>query len=395
MKKRVIIIIVVVGIIAAASTAYAIWNSRKDTKVAWITSTPQKGDIQIVVTATGTVNAVQTVLVGTQVSGVISKIFVDFNSSVKQGQVIALLDTRSLSVSLREAESNLQKAQAQLEQIKADYDRNQILFEKGLIAKSDIDLQAANYKVAQTNVQAASGEVSKARINLDLATIKAPISGTVISRNVDVGQTVAASFTTPTLFTIANDLQKMQLQANVDEADIAQVQMGQSVFFKVDAYPDITFKGVVKELRRQPITANNVVSYAVMIDAPNDDLKLLPGMNADISIVVQESKGVMRIPVTALNFSPGKTQAGIDSLAVIHERDSLSSMGKSLVFVLNNEVIIPVVIETGLTDGIKIEVKSGDITPQSQLVTGVKVNGSTVPQTKGLIQTPQGRPKSR
>jgi len=393
MKKRTIIIIIVIVILVAIGTVYSIWKNQKDTKIDWITVKPAKGNIQILVTATGIVNAVQTVLVGTQVSGVISKIFVDYNNVVKKGQVIALLDTRSLRVSLDEAEANLSKAQAQLDQIKAEYDRNEILYEKGLISKNDIDLQLSNYKAAQNTVRAAEGEISKARINLDLATIRAPIDGIVISRNVDVGQTVAASFTTPTLFTIANDLKKMQLQANVDEADIGQIQTGQSAFFSVDAYPDVTFTGVVGQIRLQPITTNNVVSYAVMIEAPNDDLKLVPGMNANISIIVQESKDVIKIPVTALNFSPGQLQKGIDSISIQKQRDSLGTLGQSLVFVLNNGSLIPVAIQTGLSDGIKIEVKSGELTTQSELVTGIKQNGVVTPQSKGLIQTPQRTPR--
>jgi HlyD family secretion protein len=394
MKKRTIIIVIsIIFVIAATGTGYTIWKNQKDTKIDWVTVKPSKGDIQILVTATGTVNAVKTVLVGTQVSGVISKIFVDYNDVVKAGQVIAILDTRSLQVSLDEAKANLSKAQVQLDQIKATYDRNEVLYEKGLISKNDFDLQLANYKTAENTVQAAEGELSKARINLNLATIVAPISGIVISRNVDVGQTVAASFTTPTLFTIANDLKKMQLQANVDEADIGQIKNGQSVFFSVDAYPDVTFTGVVDQIRLQPITTNNVVSYAVMIEAPNDDLKLVPGMNANISIIVQESKDVIKIPVSTLYFSPGQSQKGIDSVTIQKQRDSLGTLGQSLVFVLNNGSITPVAIQTGLSDGIKIEVKNGELTTQSQLVTGIKQNGVIVPQSKGLIQTPQRTPR--
>ncbi len=394
MKKRtIIIIIIVIVVIIATGTVYSIWKSQKDTKIDWVTVKPSKGNIQILVTATGIVNAVQTVLVGTQVSGVISKIFVDYNNTVKKGQVIALLDTRSLRVSLDEAFANLLKTQAQLTQIKAEYDRNEILYEKGLISKNDIDLQLANYKAAESTVRAAEGEISKARINLDLATIRAPIDGIVISRNVDVGQTVAASFTTPTLFTIANDLKKMQLQANVDEADIGQIQNGQSAFFSVDAYPDVTFTGVVQQIRLQPITTNNVVSYAVMIEASNDDLKLVPGMNANISIIVQESKDVIKIPVSALYFSPGQVQKGLDSIAVQKQRDSLGTLGQSMVFVLNNGSVAPVTIQTGLSDGIKIEVKTGDLSVQSEVVTGIKQNGVVGPQSKGLIQTPQRTPR--
>lgn len=396
MNKRTIKIIVSVFVIITMTVAgYLIWKGQKETVVSWNTVLPETGDIQILVTATGTVNAVKTVLVGTQVSGVISKIFVDFNDIVKAGQVIAILDTRSLQVSLDEANANLSKAETQLQQLKAEYERSEILFEKRLITDSDFDIQLANYNVAQNTVETANGELSKARINLNLATIVAPISGVIISRNVDVGQTVAASFTTPTLFTIANDLKKMQLQANVDEADIGQVQMGQSVFFKVDAYPEETFTGMVQQLRMQPITSNNVVSYAVMIDAPNDELKLLPGMNANISIIVKENKNIIKIPVSALNFSPQqKFSKGLDSILLKRQRDSLINTGRSLVFILTYGSLIPVNIQTGLSDGIMTEVLDGDLTIQSELVLGVNEidNGA---QSKGLLQGPKRTPNLR
>jgi HlyD family secretion protein len=397
MKKRTVIIVISVFLILVTTvTAYVIWKGKKDTKIVWSTVQPEVGDIQILVTATGTVNAVKTVLVGTQVSGVISKIYVDFNDNVKAGQVIAVLDTRSLQVILNQAVANLSKAQTQLEQLKGEYDRNQILMGKQLISASDFELQASTYKVAQTTVQTAEGDLSKAKINLGLATITAPISGVIISRNVDVGQTVAASFSTPTLFTIANDLKKMQLQANVDEADIGQIQIGQEVFFNVDAYPEESFTGIVQQLRMQPITLNNVVSYAVMIDAPNDELKLLPGMNANISIIVQKSTGIIKIPMSALNFSPPQSsQDGIDSISVMKKRDSLSNVGKSLVFVLNNGLLTPVEIQLGLSDGIKVEVKNADLTVQSELVLGVKGTGTAAPKSKGLIQTPSKTPRIR
>jgi len=397
MKKRTTIIVISVFVIlAAAYTGYRLWFGQKNTKVVWNTVKPETGDIQILVTATGTVNAVKTVLVGTQVSGVISKIYVDFNDNVKAGQVIASLDTRSLQVVLAQAVANLSKAQTQLEQLKGEFDRNQLLLDKQLLSASDFELQASNYKVAQNTVQTAEGDLSKAKINLGLATITAPISGIIISRNVDVGQTVAASFSTPTLFTIANDLKKMQLQANVDEADIGQIQIGQDVFFGVDAYPEEIFTGVVQQLRMQPITLNNVVSYAVMIDAPNDELKLLPGMNANISIIVQKSTGVTKIPISALNFSPPKSsQTGFDSVLVKREKDSLINVGKSLVFVLNNGILAPVEIQTGLSDGINVELINGEINSQSELVLGIKGSGTNSAQTKGLIQTPSRTPRVR
>ncbi|MBS1493452.1 MAG: efflux RND transporter periplasmic adaptor subunit [Bacteroidetes bacterium] len=389
-RKKLITIIIIVVVLAAGVTEYFFYKGKQDTKIDWVTARVEKGDVQILVTATGTVNAVQTVLIGTQVSGVISKINVDFNSVVKKGQVLAVLDTRNLQVALDQSRANLTKVQAQLEQAKSEMDRNKILVDKGLVTPSDYDLLTANYKVAQTTVASAQGDVSKAETNLELATIKSPIDGVVISRAVDVGQTVAASLSTPTLFTVANDLRKMQLQANVDEADIGQIETGQSVFFKVDAYPDVTFTGVVQQLRMSPITVNNVVSYAVMIDAPNDELKLLPGMNADISIITKEAKNVIKIPMAALNFSPPKLPNVMDSVTVLKLKDSLATWNKSLVFVLNEGNISPVFIKTGLSDGIKIEVTEGDLAPKSLVVTGVKQNGVTTnAQTKGLITTPQ------
>jgi len=189
----------------------------------------------------------------------------------------------------------------------------------------------------------------------------------------------------------------MQLQANVDEADIGKVNIGQPVFFNVDAYPDETFTGIVQQLRMQPISLNNVVSYAVMIDAPNDELKLLPGMNANISIVVQESKEVIKIPISALNFFPPQPfPKGLDSVLVKRERDSLYNVGKSLVFILNNGEPTTVDIQTGLSDGIKVEVISGALTPQSLLIVGLKGSGTVAPQqTKSLIQTPTRTPRTR
>lgn len=397
MRRRNVIIVVLVFVILAVSvTAYIIWKGKKDTKIVWGTVRPEQGDIRILVTATGTVNAIKTVQVGTQVSGVISKIFVDYNDIVKAGQVIALLDTRSLKVSLDVAKANLTKAQTQLEQLKTEFERNQILFDKRLIPASEYDLQLSSYMVAQNTVQVAEGDVSKASINLNLATITAPISGVIISRNVDVGQTVAASFSTPTLFTIANNLKKMQLQANVDEADIGQVQTGQEVYFSVDAYPEETFTGIVQQLRMQPISSNNVVSYAVMIDAPNEELKLLPGMNANISIIVQESTDIVKIPISALNFSPPQSsQIGFDSILIMRERDSLFNVGKSLVFILNKDILTPVEIQLGLSDGIKVEVINGELTTESELVLGIKGSGTVEPKSKGLIQTPSKTPRIR
>jgi len=380
MKKKTIIIISVIVVLVLGGGIYYYLKSKQQTKTEWLTERPEKRDIQILVTATGTVNAVQSVEVGTQVSGVISKIWVDFNDIVKKNQPIAQLDMANLLSTLNEANANLVKAQAIYSQMKAEYDRNVFLFGKKVIPKADYDVALSNYQSSKTSVTASSAQVQRAQTNLQYATIRAPINGVIVSRDVDVGQTVAASFSTPKLFVIANDLKKMQLQANVDEADIGQVKTGQPVLFKVDAYPDDTFHGIVKQIRLQPNVVQNVVNYSVIIDAPNPDLKLLPGMNADISIIVAEKKNVLAIPLAATKFSPP------------NEFDSLKKKGR-YVYILENNQPKPIAIATGLSDGVYVELTNGNINPQSVLLTGIQTKESSTTQSGGLFQAP--RPAAR
>jgi HlyD family secretion protein len=311
MKKSYWIIFGVVVLIAAIGV-YFVFGTKKQTTVEWRTAKVEKGDIQVTVRASGTLQAVTTVQVGTQVSGIIKKIYVDFNSVVREGQVIAVLDTILLAQAVEDARASLKKSEIQVNQTKRDFDRTKVLFEQKVMAQADYDLALTAYETAVANAVSAQSALSRAKINLRYATIIAPISGVVVSRAVDVGQTVAASFSTPTMFTIANDLTKMQVQANIDEGDIGKILVGQTVKFTVDAYPDMSFDGTVRQVRLQPVVTQNVVNYTVIIDVPNPDLKLLPGMTANITVMVQEEKDVLKVPATALRFSP--PQEYIDAL---------------------------------------------------------------------------------
>ena len=303
MKKKYWLTLTAVVIILAVG-AWFWFGNKGSAAIQWRTGKVEKGDLRIVVTATGTLSADTTVQVGTQVSGVIDKIFVDFNSVVKKGQVVAVLDTTYLASSVEDASSAMYRAQVQVDLTKLNYDRNKELFDEKVIAKSDYDQSYSDYMTALGNARSAKSSLDRAKINLRYATIVAPVSGVVISRAVDRGQTVAASFSTPTLFAIANDLTKMQVQASIDEADIGKIKNGQDVNFTVDAYPDLTFSGTVSQIRLQPIILQNVVNYTVIIDVPNPDLKLMPGMTANITVMIQQVQNVIKIPASALKFWP-------------------------------------------------------------------------------------------
>lgn len=374
MKKKTIIIIAIITVLVAVGVVFYYLKKNEKEKTEWLTENPARRNIQLLVTATGTVNADTSVEVGTQVSGVISKIWVDFNDYVRKDQPIAQLDMSNLQSTLDEANANFLKAQSVYIQAKAEYDRNAFLFEKKVIPKADYDLAVSNYQSTKNSVVAAYAQVKRSKTNLQYATIKAPINGIIVSRDVNVGQTVAASFATPKLFVIANDLKKMQLQANVDEADIGQVKTGQEVLFKVDAYPSDTFHGVVQQIRLQPNTIQNVVNYTVVISAPNPDLKLLPGMNADISIVVLERKNVMTVPLAATKYIP-------------KGQDSTKRNG-TCVYVLENNQVKPVWVKAGISDGVFVEVIKSQITEQSSVITGISTP-ENANQSKGLFQGPR------
>ena len=269
-----------------------------------LTEALSRGDMENSVTATGTVEPLEQVEVGTQVSGIIAKIYVDYNSQVKEGQVIAELDKDVLETELASAKLSVESNKNEYEYQQKNYNRTKNLYEQSLVSESEYETAEYNYNKAKISCQQAVAQEAKAKTNLGYATIYSPIDGVVISRAVEEGQTVASSYSTPTLFTIANDLRKVQVVADVDEADIGSVHEGAEVTFSVDAYPGEVFEGEVNQVRMEAITTNNVVTYEVVIHADNPDLKLKPGLTANISIYSMRRSGVLRLPVKAVRFKP-------------------------------------------------------------------------------------------
>jgi HlyD family secretion protein len=328
-----------------------LFSCKKNTKTEekWITSTVSKGNISNIVTCTGTLEPITKVEVGTQVSGRIETIYVDYNSVVKKGDLLAEIDQTVLSANLSSAESSLASAKSQLELQKKNYERYKTLYEKQLVSTSDFESAQYNYEKAKNDYNESLNNYRIAHTNLSYAKIYSPIDGVVLSREVEVGQTVAASFSTPTLFIIANDLTKMRVIADVDEADIGNVIKGQRASFTVDTYPDEEFQGEVTEVRQSATTTNNVVTYEVVINAPNPDLKLKPGLTATVSIFTIEKNNVLTIPTEALSFTPDKTS-----------KSNVQNDNKQhKVWVLEGNKLIPKEIEIGSQSGTLTEVISG------------------------------------
>ncbi|NVO11763.1 MAG: efflux RND transporter periplasmic adaptor subunit [Bacteroidales bacterium] len=320
MKKRKTTIITLIIVIIAIVAFFTF--SRENKQVIKLESAAvTKGNIFNTVTATGTVAPIDKVDVGTQVSGVIKKIYVDFNSTVKKGQLLAELDRSTLNAIMVQSQASLASAQNELTYQEQNYTRSKKLFETSMVSEVDYQLAQYNYNNAKTNVERLKSSLEQAKVNLSYATIYSPIDGIILARNVDEGQTVAASFSTPTLFSIAKDLTKMKVQANVDEADIGQVKLDQKVTFTVDAYPDDNFEGKVTQIRLNPTVSANVVTYQVIIEAPNPDLKLMPGLTASVSIITKNADSVVLVPAKALRFTP---DADVSSKYIVKafQRDS-------------------------------------------------------------------------
>jgi HlyD family secretion protein len=307
MKKKVLIIAGVVSVAAIAAVLALKPFSKKEAEVSFDTVKVEKGNITNTVTATGTIEAIKTVNVGTQVSGILQHVYVDFNDNVKQGQLLARLDETSLRAQVDQSQSAVNQAQAQLTYQEATYNRLKVLRDKDLIAQGDFDQAVFNYENSKGSLSNAKSALARAQVNLDYATITSPIDGVVLNRAVEEGQTVAASFNTPTLFTIVNDLTQMEVQTSVDEADIGKVQQGQRVEFTVDAYSEMKFEGSVSQVRLQPVTTNNVVTYVVILSAPNPEKKLMPGMTASATIYVEEKKNTLTLSGKAFRFTPDAT----------------------------------------------------------------------------------------
>ena len=434
MKKRVVFIVVAtIAVIAAGAVYYR--STHADTGPVPLTAAVTRGDVVEAVDATGTVEAVTTVQVGTQVSGTIQSLHADFNSKVRKGQVVARVDPSLFQTQVDQARATVARLQAEVERARATLGDAQLklrrardLFAMELIPLSELDTAEANAVQAEAAVKAAEAQVTQARaslnqaeVNLGHTIIAAPIDGIVISRNVDVGQTVAASMQAPTLFVIARDLTRMQARASISEADIGRIQPGQPVAFRVDAYPDETFVGMVTQIRLQPVIEQNVVSYTTVIDVPNPDLKLKPGMTANVTVEIARNDDVLRVPNAALRFRPsaelfsalGQTvpesfePGGIPIPTAGAARPSETTWGRlpegatalrgngkdggthARVWVLHEGRIEPVGVQLGITDGTTTAVLGGDLADGAQVVTGT-TTASPATQTTGSPLLPFG-----
>ena len=383
--------IAVIVIVVIAVAAWALSGGKKEEEINFKEEAVKTETLQNSVTATGTIEAVTSVTVGTQVSGIVNKLYVDYNSQVKKGQVIAELDKTNLLSELNTAKANLASATSNLSYQAANMNRYQTLYKKGLVSADEYENALLTYRQAKEQVASSKESVQKAQTNLGYATITSPIDGTVISKSVEEGQTVAASFSTPELFTIARDLTNMQVVANVDEADIGGVKEGDRVTFTVDAYPDDTFEGTVKQVRLEATTTNNVVTYEVVISAPNADLKLKPGLTANVTIYTQERSGVLAVANKALRFTPTKETVGKDMKIV-------DCKGKNKVWTLSDKTLTAHSVTIGQTDGVHTEIIKG-IKKGQKIVTEIIVNTpeeeEDTQQSQGLISGPGPRGKKK
>ena len=350
-------------VIIVAVAAWMLSGKQKDVQIQFKTEKAAKANIQNSVTATGTIEPVTSVTVGTQVSGIVSKLFVDYNSVVKKGQVIAELDKTNLISELNTSKANLASAQSSLKYETDNYNRYKTLFDKGLVSADEYETAKLSYDKAKQTVATAKESVAKAQTNLGYATITSPIDGVVLSKSVEEGQTVAASFSTPELFNIAQNLTDMRVIADVDEADIGEVKEGARVTFTVDAYPNDTFESEVTQVRQEATTTNNVVTYEVVISAPNNDLKLKPGLTANVTIFTAEKQGVLCVPSKALRFTPTPETVGNMKIQ--------DTNGKNKVWTKEGNTLKAHNLQIGMSDGINTEVLSG-ISEGTVIVTGME-----------------------
>ncbi len=416
MRRRSLTVFIVVAVVAVAAVIFLRFG-RKSGAGEFRTAAVQRGSISSTVTATGTLNPVTTVQVGSQISGTVAELHADFNSRVRRGQLIALIDTTFLAASVRDAEANVERAQAEGKQANIDLERAKALQERGLNSKFDYESAFTKYEGALANLKSARAQFERAKVNLKYASIKAPVDGVVISRNVDVGQTVAASLSAPILFQIAQDLKDMQLEADIDEADIGMIRVGQPVTFTVSTYPDDVFKGTVSQVRLEPITVQDVVNYKIIVSVSNPEEKLMPGMTATLTVNIQTKDDVLKVPSMAVRFKPPEEvlkaamsdrRGGTDRGAARGQasgparRPSGVAPGgpapsgmfggpgpgvKTVWKVGHGGKLIPVPVETGLTDGSFTEV-SGRLREGDLVVVGL--NGTS--RNSGEQQRGQNNP---
>lgn len=372
MKKKSLITIAVLVVAVVAILALKPFT-KKEAAVSFETTKVGKGSLASTVTATGTIEAITTVKVGTQVSGILKGVYVDFNDVVRKGQLLAQLDETALRAQLEQSQAQVDQAQAQLNFNESTYKRLKALYDKNLISQADYDQALYNYENSKAAVTNARSNLARSKVNLEYATITSPIDGVVLNRAVEEGQTVAASFNTPELFTIVNDLTRMEVQTSVDEADIGKVRLGQRVEFSVDAYPSLKFTGKVSEVRLQPVTTNNVVTYDVILSAPNPEKKLMPGMTASATIYVEEKAEALILSAKALRFTPDPSyiqlqlpssfkekpeNAGIRSQGG-QSQDQMQEGAKAVWVRDENTGLRRVHVETGIDNGTDIEIVSG------------------------------------
>ena len=367
------------GLIAlTAATIMA--GCSKEQKTEFETTKVEMGDIHTSITATGTIEPVTSVTVGTQVSGIVSKLYVDYNSEVKRGQVIAELDKTNLTSELNSAKANLNSAQSTLNYEQANFNRYKTLYEKGLVSADEYESARLTYVKAKDQVTTATQSVQKAQTNLGYATITSPIDGVVLSKSVEEGQTVAASFNTPELFTIAQDLTNMRVIADIDEADIGGVKEGQRVTFTVDAFPDDTFEGAVTQVRQQATTESNVVTYEVVISAPNDQLKLKPGLTANVTIYTLEKNGVLAVPARALRFTPNE--------ALLQEGETVEDVEAPFkVWTKEGNVFKAHKVEVGTSNGMLTEIVAG-VAEGTEVLTDFEIIGGEEEQAEETTSNP-------
>lgn len=377
-----------IGIGIIAVLAIATWmfsGGKKEQTVTFDMAKVEPANIKNSVTATGSVEPVTSVTVGTQVSGIISRLYVDYNTVVKKGQIIAELDKTNLISELNTAKANLSSAQSSLNYESANYKRYATLFKKGLVSADEYESAKLNFEKAKDQVAQSREMVQKAQTNLSYAIITSPIDGVVISKSVEEGQTVAASYATPELFTIAKDLKDMQVVANVDEADIGDVKEGERVSFTVDAYPNDTFEGVVKQVRQEATTTNNVVTYEVVISAPNSELKLKPGLTANVTIYTAERQNVLCVSTKALRFTP--TQDLIKGCKIV------DCKGKNKVWTREGNTFKAHAVQIGMSDGIHTEILSG-VSKGLEIITDAKAaNGNDDEQAENNSESSPFAPK--
>ena len=372
-----------IGIVAVVLVALVIWmlsGGKKEQTVEFETTKVEKQNISTSITATGTIEPVTSVTVGTQVSGIVSKLYVDYNSVVRKGQVIAELDKTNLISELNRAKADLTSAQSTLNYETANFNRYQTLFDKGLVSANDYESARLSYDKARQSVASSRESVQKAQTNLGYATITSPIDGVVLSKSVEEGQTVAASFNTPELFTIAQDLTDMRVIADIDEADIGGVQEGQRVTFTVDAFPEDKFEGQVTQVRQQATTSSNVVTYEVVISAPNKDLKLKPGLTANVTIYTLEKNDVLAAPAKALRFVPNE--------ALLKNGQQIEDVeAKNKVWTLEGNTFKAHAVEVGTSNGMLTEITSG-ISAGTEVLVDFKISGGEVEQAGQQAQNP-------